>query len=73
MALVSTCPWYLKRRSSDPRVAAMVLQHADSEMNFTKTWSSYRSGSSPLGRQGSGNNVDLNRVDLVAGTAFASR
>lgn len=43
VAVVSTCPYYMKRKSRNPDMVAVVLQHVDSELNLTKTATSYRS------------------------------
>uniref|UniRef100_H3D6Q0 Protein AMBP n=1 Tax=Tetraodon nigroviridis TaxID=99883 RepID=H3D6Q0_TETNG len=43
-AVASTCPCYLKRKSKNPDMVPMVLQHVDAELNFTKTATSFRNG-----------------------------
>lgn len=43
VAVVSTCTHFMKRKSRNPDIVPMVLQHVDSELNFTKTATSFRS------------------------------
>lgn len=43
VAVVSTCTFYMKRKSRNPEMVPMVLHHVDSELNFTKTATSFRS------------------------------
>lgn len=43
VAVVSTCSFYMERRSRNPDVIPMVLIHVDSELYFTKTATIFRS------------------------------
>lgn len=43
VAVVSTCPCYMKRKSSNPEMVPVVLQRVGSELNFTKTATIFRS------------------------------
>lgn len=47
VAVVSTCPHYMKRKSRNPEMVPVVLQHVGSELNFTKTATIFRSDSLP--------------------------
>ncbi|TWW66485.1 Protein AMBP [Takifugu flavidus] len=44
VAAVSTCPCYMKRKSRNPEMFPVVLQHVGSELNFTKTATIFRNG-----------------------------
>lgn len=73
VAVVSTCTHYMQRKSRSPDMVAMVLQHVDSELNFTKTATSSRSDVWSSQTQSG----DLSRTwaefDPSVGTARASR
>lgn len=43
VAVVSTCPHYLQRKSGNPVIVALELQHDASEGNFSVTATSFRS------------------------------
>lgn len=45
VAVVSSCPHYTRRKSADPVIVALDLQHVTSEGNFTMTATSFRSDS----------------------------
>lgn len=45
VAVVSSCPHYMKRKSVHPFVATVHLQHAASALNVTKTATVFRSDS----------------------------
>ncbi|XP_022624166.1 protein AMBP-like isoform X1 [Seriola dumerili] len=42
LAVVSTCPHYMKRKRGNPVIVALELQHVASESNFTMTATSFR-------------------------------
>ncbi|XP_073333447.1 protein AMBP-like isoform X2 [Pagrus major] len=44
VAVVSSCPHYMRRKSADPVILALDLQHVASEGNFTMTATSFRNG-----------------------------
>ncbi|XP_070845250.1 protein AMBP-like [Chaetodon trifascialis] len=44
LAVVSTCPHYMQRKSGNPVIVALELQHVASEGNFTMTATSFRNG-----------------------------
>ncbi|XP_036973470.1 protein AMBP-like [Acanthopagrus latus] len=44
VAVVSSCPHYTRRKSADPVIVALDLQHVTSEGNFTMTATSFRNG-----------------------------
>ncbi|XP_023258554.1 protein AMBP-like [Seriola lalandi dorsalis] len=45
LAVVSTCPHYMKRKRGNPVIVALELQHVASESNFTMTATSFRNDS----------------------------
>lgn len=51
IAVVSTCPHYMRRKSATPVMAALELQHVPPERNFTMTGTSFRSDMQVLCRQ----------------------
>lgn len=42
VAVVSSCPHYIRRKSADPVIVALDLQHVASEGNFTMNATSFR-------------------------------
>lgn len=45
VAVVSTCPHYMRRKQGEPVIVALELQHVASEQNFTMTATAFRSDS----------------------------
>ncbi|KAM8828456.1 protein AMBP-like isoform 2-T2 [Spinachia spinachia] len=45
VAVVSTCPHYMRRKRGNPVTVALELQHGASDGNFTMTATSFRNGS----------------------------
>ncbi|XP_026196252.1 protein AMBP-like [Anabas testudineus] len=44
VAVVSTCPHYMRRKQGEPVIVALELQHVASEQNFTMTATAFRNG-----------------------------